>query len=56
MKHKHIGSSFESFLEEEGMLDEVAIRAIERLRVSQERLGAEFECVLFDNLWDLYAR
>jgi hypothetical protein len=25
-------------------------------KAMQERLGKEFESVLFDNLWDLYAR
>ena len=27
-----------------------------RLLAKQQRLGADFEKVLFDNLWDLYAR
>jgi hypothetical protein len=27
-----------------------------KLLTKQERLGAEFEKILFDNLWDLYAR
>ena len=27
-----------------------------QLRASQEELGSEFEKVLFDNVWDLYAR
>ena len=27
-----------------------------QLRASQEELGSEFERVLFDNAWDLYAR
>lgn len=26
------------------------------LLAEQERLGREFESILFDNLWDLYAR
>ena len=31
-------------------------RAAAVLLAGQERLGAECEAVLFDNLWDLYAR
>ena len=31
MKHKHIGSSFEDFLKEEGIQDEATSRAIKRL-------------------------
>jgi len=31
MKHKHIGSSFEDFLKEEGIHDEATSRAIKRL-------------------------
>lgn len=34
-KHKHLGSSFDSFLEEEGMLDEVEAIAIKRVLASE---------------------
>ena len=40
MKHKNIGSSFDSFLEEEGVLEqieEVAIKRVIALQIEQER-------------------
>jgi len=40
MKHKNIGSSFDSFLEEEGILEqveEVAIKRVIALQIEQER-------------------
>ena len=40
MKHKNIGSSFDSFLEEEGIIEqveEVAIKRVIALQIEQER-------------------
>ena len=34
----------------------VSISFYSKLLTEQERLGTEFEKILFDNIWDLYAR